>query len=143
MSAPIASTSSTPLVSFAQDVDFSGTEGFKQFKAIYNQKNARCARNNPCGSYLTVLEVYTAAKSSGMSLRDMGGLTFQDFVTLGSISAHCRLKRLSLAPYYAAQMKRCTQKWDCCDNQGAGTEAIDFCRQLCQGGWYRSVPFHG
>ena len=55
MSAPLASTSSTPLVAFAQDVDYSGTEGFKQFKVIYNQKNARCARNDPHGSYSTAL----------------------------------------------------------------------------------------
>ena len=65
-----------------------------------------------------------------MSLYDMGGLSFQDFVTSGSIPAHHCLKHLSLAPYYAAQMKRYTQKWDCQDNQGAGTEAIDFCQQL-------------
>ena len=116
MSAPITSTSSTPLISFAQDVDYSGMEGFKQFKAIYNQKNTQCARNDPCSSYLTVLEVYTTAKSSGMSFCDMGGLTFQDFIMLGSISARHCLKRLSLTPYYAAQMKRCTQKWDRCDN---------------------------
>ena len=65
-----------------------------------------------------------------MSLRDMGGLTFQDFIMSGSIAARHRLKCLSLAPYYATQMKRCTQKWDRHDNQGAGIEAVDFCRQL-------------
>ena len=92
MSAPIASTSSTPLVSFAQDVDYSRMEGFKQFKAIYNQMNAQCARNDPCGSYLTALELYTTTKSSGMSMRDMDLLSFQDFVTFGSITAHCCLK---------------------------------------------------
>ena len=105
-------------------------EGFKQYKVIYNQKNTRCARNNPCGSYLMALEVYTATKSSGMSLRDMGGLSFQDFMMSGSVVACCRLKCLSLAPYYAAQMKKCTQKWDRQDNQGAGTKAVDFCQQL-------------
>ena len=60
----------------------------------------------------------------------MGGLTFQDFMTLGSIPAHRHLKCLSLTPYYATQMKRCTQKWDHHDNQGLGTEAVDFCQQL-------------
>ena len=75
-------------------------------------------------------EVYTAAKSSNMSLCDMAGLTFQDFVTSGSITTHCHLKCLSLAPYYATQMKRCMQKWDRCDNQGPGMEAVDFCQQL-------------
>ena len=115
MSAPLASTSS-PLVTFAQDINYSRTEGFKQFKVIYNQKNTQCTRNDPHGSYLTVLEVYTTAKSSGMSFCDMGGLTFQDFIMLGSISARHCLKRLSLTPYYAAHMKRCTQNWDRCDN---------------------------
>ena len=27
-------------------------------------------------------------------------------------------------------MKRCTQKWDCQDNQGASSEAINVSRQL-------------
>ena len=107
MSAPLASTSS-PLVTFAQDINYSRTEGFKQFKVIYNQKNTQCTRNDPHGSYLTALEVYSTTKSSDMSLRDMGGLSFQDFVTLGSIATHCHLKCLSLTPYYVAQMKRCT-----------------------------------
>ena len=46
------------------------------------------------------------------------------------MSARHRLKRLSLAPYYAAQMKRYTQKWDHRDIQGALSEAIDVSRQL-------------
>ena len=128
MSAPFTSTFSS-LISYAQDINYSGTEGFKQFKVIYNQKNARCARNDPCSSYPIALEVYTTAKSSGMSQCKMGSLTFQDFVTLGSITAHCCLKHISLAPYYTAQMKRCTQKWDKC-NQGAGMEVINTCWQL-------------
>ena len=122
MSAPIASTSSTPLVSFAQDVDYSGTEGFKQFKAIYNQKNTHCARNNPCGSYPLVLDVYTASKLSGMLECDMASLTFQDFITSGCIAACRRLKRLSLTPYYAAQMKRCIQKWGTLGARGPGNQ---------------------
>ena len=130
MSAPITSTSSTPLIAFTQDIDYSGTEGSKQFKVIYNQKNAQCTRNDPCGSYPMVLEVYTTAKSSSMSMRDMASLSFQDFVTSGSIVACRCLKHLSLAPYYTTQIKQCTQKWDHHDNQGAGTEAVDFCHQL-------------
>ena len=129
MSAPFASTSS-PLITFAQDVNYSRMEGYKQFKAICNQKNTCCARNDPCGSYPTALEVYTATKSSGMSQHEMGSLMFQDFITSGSIAAHHCLKHLSLAPYYAAQMKRCTQKWDRCDDQGASSEAINISRQL-------------
>ena len=37
---------------------------------------------------------------------------------------------VSLAPYYAAQMRRCTQKWDRRDEQGASSEAINVSRQL-------------
>ena len=130
MSAPFTSTSSSPLISFTQDVNYSGTEGFKQYKTIFNQKNTQCARNDPCGSYPTVLEVYTTTKSSGMLQQEMGSLSLQDFITSGSLAACRHLKRLSLAPYYTAQMKRCMQKWDKCDNQGAGTEVVNTCRQL-------------
>ena len=42
MSAPNASSSSQ-LVSFAQDVDYTCTEGFKQFKMRYNVKKAKAA----------------------------------------------------------------------------------------------------
>ena len=44
-------SSSSQLVSYAQDVDYTCTEGFKQFKARYNVKNARVARNDPNGVY--------------------------------------------------------------------------------------------
>ena len=50
MSAPNASSSSQ-LVSYAQDVDYTHMEGFKQFKARYNLKNARAAHNDPCHRY--------------------------------------------------------------------------------------------
>ena len=40
------------------------------------------------------------------------------------------VKRLSLAPYYVAQMKCCTQKWDHQDDQGSSSEAINVCQQL-------------
>ena len=123
-------SSSFPLITFAQDIDYSKTEGFKQFKAIYNQKNAQCAHNDLCGSYPTALKVYSAAKSSGMSEQDMAALSLQDFITSGTIAARHHLKHISLAPYYVAQMKHCTQKWDKCDNQGAGTEVVNTCWQL-------------
>ena len=42
MSTPNASSSSQ-LVAYAQDVDYTQTEGFKRFKSRYNVKNARCA----------------------------------------------------------------------------------------------------
>ena len=65
-----------------------------------------------------------------MTERSLDSLSLDDFILAGSISAHRRLKWLSLAPYYAAQMKRCTQKWDRQDDQGALSEAINMSRQL-------------
>ena len=85
MSAPNASSSSSQLVGYAQDVDYTRTEGFKQFKSRYNVKNTRVARNNPRGSYPSAETVYQAVKGLGCTLRSFDGL--------------------SLAPYYAAQMK--------------------------------------
>ena len=123
-------TSSLPLITFTQDNNYSKTESFKQFKAIYNQKNTQCARNDPHGSCPAVLEVYTATKSSSMSEQDMATLSLQDFITSGTITAHCHLKHISLVPYYVVQMRCCTQKWDKHDNQGAGMEVVDTCQQL-------------
>ena len=60
----------------------------------------------------------------------MDSLLLDDFILAGSVSARRRLKRLSLAPYYAAQMARCTQKWDRRDEQGSSSEAINVSRQL-------------
>ena len=51
MSDPNASSSSSALVAFAQDVNYTQTEGFKRFKASYNWKNACAARNDPRRSY--------------------------------------------------------------------------------------------
>ena len=130
MSAPNPSSSSSQLVGYAQDVDYTRTEGFKRFKSRYNVKNARVARNDPRGVYLSAEMVYQAVKGPGCMLRSFDGLSLDDFISSRSVAARCRLKRLSLAPYYAAQMKRCTQKWDRCDDQGPGSETIDTCRQL-------------
>ena len=129
MSAPGASSSS-PLVSYSQDVDYTRTEGFKQFKARYNIKNARAARNDPNGVYPSAETIYQAVKGPGCTLRSFDSLSLDDFISAGAVAAHHRLKRLLLAPYYAAQMKRCTQKWDRRDDQGASSEAINVCRQL-------------
>ena len=129
MSAPNASSSSQ-LVSYAQDINYTHTEGFKQFKARYNVKNARSARNDPNGVYPSPEVIYQAAKGPGMTEQSLESLSLDDFILAGSISARRRLKRLSLAPYYVAQMKRCTQKWDCQDDQGASSEAINVSRQL-------------
>ena len=41
-----------------------------------------------------------------------------------------RLKCLSLAPYYVAQMRRCTQKWDKHNDQGPGSDIVNTCHQL-------------
>ena len=105
MSAPNASSSSSQLVAYAQDIDYTRTEGFKRFKSQYNIKNARVARNDPRGVYPLAETVYQAVKGPGCMLRSFDGLSLDDFISSGSVAAcHC-LKRLSLAPYYAAQMK--------------------------------------
>ena len=130
MSAPNASSSLSPLVAFSQDVDYTRTEGFKQFKARYNVKKARTVRNDPNAVYPSPEVVYQAVKGPGMTERSLESLSLDDFILASSVSARRRLKRLSLAPYYAAQMKRCTQKWDRRDDQGASSEAINVSRQL-------------
>ena len=130
MSAPNASSSSSQLVSYAQEVDYTRTEGFKQFKARYNVKNARAARNDPNGIYPSAEIIYQATKGPGMTLQSLDSLSLDDFISSGAVAARRRLKQLSLAPYYAAQMKRCTQKWDRQDDQGASSEAINVSRQL-------------
>ena len=129
MSAPNASSSSA-LVSFAQDVDYTRMEGFKRFKASYNVKNVRVARNDPRGSYPMAEDIYQAAKGPGCSQWSFNGLSLDDFISSGLVAARCCLKRLSLAPYYVAQMKRCMQKWDRRDEQGPNSVTIDTCRQL-------------
>ena len=105
MSAPNASSSSSQLVSYAQDVDYTRTEGFKQFKSRYNIKNTQAARNDPIGAYPSAETVYQAVKGPGCMLRSFDGLSLDDFISSGSVAARRCLKRLSLAPYYAAQMK--------------------------------------
>ena len=105
MSAPNASSSSSQLVSYTQDVDYTRTEGFKQFKSRYNIKNAQAARNDPNGAYPLAEVVYQAIKGPGCTLRSFDGLSLDNFISSGSVAAFCRLKHLSLAPYYAAQMK--------------------------------------
>ena len=67
MSAPNASSSSSQLVAYAQDIDYTRTEGFKQFKTWYNVKNARVARNDPNGVYPSPETIYQAAKGPGMT----------------------------------------------------------------------------
>ena len=130
MFAPNASSSSSQLVAYAQDVDYTRTEGFKWFKSRYNIKNARVARNDPRGLYPSAELVYQAVKGPGCTLRSFDGLLLDNFISSGSVAARRRLKRLSLAPYYAAQMRRCTQKWDKRDDQGPNSEMIDTCCQL-------------
>ena len=126
MSAPNTSSSSQ-LVSYAQDIDYTHTEGIKQFKTQYNVKNARAACNDPNAVYPSAKTVYQAIKGPGWTLRSFDSLSLDNFISAGSVATCCQLKRLSLAPYYAAQMKRFTQKWDCHDDQGANLEAINVC----------------
>ena len=130
MSAPNASSSSSQLVSYAQDIDYTRTEGFKRFKAQYNVKNARATRNDPNGVYPSAGTIYQAVKGPGCTLRSFNSLLLDDFISSGAVAAHRRLKCLSLAPYYVAQMKCCTQQWDRRDDQGSSLEAINVCRQL-------------
>ena len=129
MSAPNTSSSSQ-LISYAQDVDYTRMEGFKQFKSHYNVKNARAARNDPRGAYPSAETVYQAVKGPGYTLHSFDGLSLDNFISSGSMAACRRLKRLSLAPYYAAQMKQCTQKWDRRNDQGPNSETINTCHQL-------------
>ena len=129
MSAPGASSSS-PLVSYSQDVDYTRTEGFKQFKTKYNVKNARVAHNDPNTPYPAAEVIYQAVKGPGSMLCSLDSLSLDDFISSGAVATRCRLKRLSLAPYYAAQMKRCMQKWDRRDDQGSSSEAINVSQQL-------------
>ena len=130
MSAPNASSSSSQLISYTQDVDYTRMEGFKWFKNRYNIKNAQAARNDPTGAYPSAETVYQAVKGPGCTLRSFDGLSLDDFISSGSVAACHRLKHLSLAPYYVAQMKCCTQKWDRRDDQGLNSGTIDTCRQL-------------
>ena len=67
MSAPNASSSSQ-LVSYAQDVDYTQMEGFKQFKVQYNVKNAWATRNDPNRAYPLAEMVYQAVKGPGYTL---------------------------------------------------------------------------
>ena len=92
MSAPNASSSSSQLVAYAQDIDYTRTEGFKQFKAQYNVKNARAACNDPNGVYPAPEVIYQAAKGPGMTERSLDSLSLDNFILAGSVSAHRRLK---------------------------------------------------
>ena len=60
---------------------------------------------DPRGAYPSPELVFQAMKGLGCTLRSFDGLSLDDFISSGSVAACCHLKRLSLAPYYAAQMK--------------------------------------
>ena len=130
MSAPNASSSSSQLVSYTQDVNYTCKEGFKQFKRWYNVKNAWAACDDPNAIYPSAETIYQAVKGLGCTLRSLNALSLDNLISSGSVAACCHLKRLSLAPYYVAQMKRCMQKWDRHDDQGPNSEMINICRQL-------------
>ena len=104
MSAPNTSSSSQ-LVSYTQDIDYTRTEGFKVFECWYNVKNAHTACNDPNVAYPSAKMVYQAVKGPGCTLHSLDTLSLDDFISSGSVATHHHLKRLSLAPYYAAQMK--------------------------------------
>ena len=127
MSAPNASSSSSQLISYAQDINYTCTEGFKQFKVRFNVKNTQATCNDPNVVYPSAETVYQAVKGPGCTLQSFNSLSLDNFISAGSVAARRCLKHLSLAPYYVAQMKRCTQKWDQCDDQGSSLEAINVC----------------
>ena len=129
MSTPNTSSSSQ-LVSYAQDINYTCTEGFKQFKVKYNIKNARVTCNNPNGTYPSAEIVYQAVKGPGSTLRSFDSLSLDDFISSGAVATRRCLKHLSLAPYYTVQMKHCTQKWDRWDDQGSSLEVINVSCQL-------------
>ena len=110
MSAPNASSSSSQLVAYTQDINYTRTEGFKQFKVQYNVKNTQAACNDPNGVYPSAETIYQAVKGPGCTLHSFDSLSLNNFISAGSVATCCRLKRLFLAPYYVAQMKRCMQK---------------------------------
>ena len=105
MSAPNASSSSSQLIGYSQDIDYTCTEGFKRFKSRYNVKNARVACNDPRGVYLSAETVFQAVKGPGCTLRSFDGLSLDNFISSGSVAARRCLKHLSLAPYYAAHVR--------------------------------------
>ena len=113
-----------------QDANYTHTEGFKQFKAWYNIKNTWAACNDPNAVYPSPEMVYQAVKGPGCTLRSFNSLSLDNFISSGSVAARHRLKHLSLAPYYVAQMKQCTQKWDRHDDQGPNLGMINTCCQL-------------
>ena len=91
MSAPNASSSSQ-LVSYAQDIDYTRTEGFKQFKTKYNVKNVRATCNDPNRVYPSAETIYQAVKGPGCTLRSFDSLSLDDFISSGAVAAHRRLK---------------------------------------------------
>ena len=125
-----ANASSSQLISYAQDIDYTCTEGFKCFKMQYNVKNAWATRNDPNAAYPSVETVYQAVKGLGCTLQSFDSLSLDNFISSVSVAARRRLKCLSLAPYYTAQIKQCTQKWDRRDDQGPNLGMIDMCHQL-------------
>ena len=92
MSAPNTSSSSSQLVSYTQDINYTHTEGFKCFKVRYNIKNARAARNDPNGVYPSAKTIYQAVKGPGCTLRSFNLLSLDDFISLGAVATHRRLK---------------------------------------------------
>ena len=92
MSTPNASSSSSQLVAYAQDVDYTRTEGFKQFKVRYNVKNARATHNDPNGVYPSAETIYQAVKGPGCTLRSFDSLSLDDFISSGAVAARRRLK---------------------------------------------------
>ena len=84
MSGANVSSSSSQLVSYAQDVDYTHTEGFKCFKAQYNVKNMRATCNDPNGVYPSPEMIYQAVKGLGCTLQSFNSLSLDDFISSSS-----------------------------------------------------------
>ena len=82
----LGASSSSPLIAYAQDVDYTWTEGFKQFKAKFNVKNTRSARNDPNAAYPSAEIIYQAVKGPGCMLRSLDSLSLDDFISSGAVA---------------------------------------------------------
>ena len=120
MSAPNTS-SSFNIVSYAANPNYTRMGGFKWFKKVYNKHNNCFVCNDPNMLYPPPKVIYNQVKNLGCSEREFKSLSLQDFVIVGLISAHHRMKQLSLVLYYQVQMECFTSKWDVRDNLSSDT----------------------
>ena len=143
MFAPNASSSSSQLISYVQDIDYTRSEGFKWFKSHYNVKNTRAACNDPNGTYLSAETVFQAVKGLGCTLHSFNGLSLDDFISSGSVAACRCLKHLSLAPLLHGSNE--AMHTEVGQARRPGAKLGDNQYMLSVGGdrWYQFVRFDG